>query len=64
MTLRLELTFVLTIYQPTSGSHPEVVEPTDDTAGASDGEPPAIANFDITVPGPVSIPFNSLSSIH
>ncbi|KAG1738585.1 hypothetical protein EDD22DRAFT_922720 [Suillus occidentalis] len=36
----------------TSGSHPEVVEPTDDTAGASDGEPPAIPTFDITVPGP------------
>ncbi|KAG1717464.1 hypothetical protein EDD22DRAFT_992240 [Suillus occidentalis] len=37
---------------PTSGSRPEVVEPTDDTAGASDGEPPAIPTFDITIPGP------------
>ncbi|KAG1758481.1 hypothetical protein EDD22DRAFT_972156 [Suillus occidentalis] len=36
----------------TSSSCPEVIEPTDDTAGASDGEPPAIPPFDITVPGP------------
>ncbi|KAG1759391.1 hypothetical protein EDD22DRAFT_849259 [Suillus occidentalis] len=38
----------------TSSSRPEVVEPTDDTAGASDGEPPAIPPFDITVPGPIT----------
>ncbi|KAG1763758.1 hypothetical protein EDD22DRAFT_885864, partial [Suillus occidentalis] len=37
---------------PTSGSHPEVVEATDDTASTSDGEPPAIPTFDITIPGP------------
>ncbi|KAG1717403.1 hypothetical protein EDD22DRAFT_856184, partial [Suillus occidentalis] len=36
----------------TSSSRPEVAEPTDDTAGTSDGEPPAIPTFDITVPGP------------
>ncbi|KAG1738806.1 hypothetical protein EDD22DRAFT_959441 [Suillus occidentalis] len=36
----------------TSGSRLEVVEPTDDTASASDGEPPAIPTFDIMVPGP------------
>ncbi|KAG1723088.1 hypothetical protein EDD22DRAFT_934624, partial [Suillus occidentalis] len=48
----------------TSGSRPEVVEPTDDTAGASDGGPPAIPPIDITVPGPVSTAFHSLSSVH
>ncbi|KAG1761131.1 hypothetical protein EDD22DRAFT_897941 [Suillus occidentalis] len=48
----------------TSGSRPEVVKPTDDTAGASDGEPPAIPPIDITVPGPVSTALNSLSSVH
>ncbi|KAG1768731.1 hypothetical protein EDD22DRAFT_871821 [Suillus occidentalis] len=37
---------------PTSSSCPEVVEPTDDTAGALDREPPAIPTFDITIPGP------------
>jgi hypothetical protein len=64
LTFRLELMFVLTIYQATSGSRLEVVKPTDNTAGASDGEPPAIPTFDIMVPGLVSTAFNSLSSIH
>ncbi|KAG1767516.1 hypothetical protein EDD22DRAFT_844473 [Suillus occidentalis] len=38
---------------PTSGSRLEVVKPTDDTAGASDGEHPVIPPFDIMVPGPI-----------
>ncbi|KAG1761647.1 hypothetical protein EDD22DRAFT_953830 [Suillus occidentalis] len=36
----------------TSGSHPEVIEPSNDTSIASDGEPPAIPTFDITISGP------------
>ncbi|KAG2341298.1 hypothetical protein BDR05DRAFT_1001940 [Suillus weaverae] len=35
----------------TSGSHPEVVQP-DDASSISDGGPPAIPTFDITIPGP------------
>ncbi|KAG1767875.1 hypothetical protein EV702DRAFT_1050209 [Suillus placidus] len=35
----------------TSGSHPEVAEP-DDESSVSDGGPPAIPTFDVTIPGP------------
>ncbi|KAG2336485.1 hypothetical protein BDR05DRAFT_1005814, partial [Suillus weaverae] len=39
----------------TSDSHPEVVQP-DDASSVSDGGPPAIPTFDITIPGPVKQP--------
>ncbi|KAG1736486.1 hypothetical protein EDD22DRAFT_924105 [Suillus occidentalis] len=50
----------------TAGSRPEVskspISRPEATVSASDGEPPAIPPFDITVPGPVSTALNSLSS--
>ncbi|KAG1812989.1 hypothetical protein EV424DRAFT_1349185 [Suillus variegatus] len=36
----------------TSGSRPEVVESSDETSSASDGDPPATTTFYITIPGP------------
>ncbi|KAG1718044.1 hypothetical protein EDD22DRAFT_964165 [Suillus occidentalis] len=48
----------------TSGSHLEVVEPTNDTTSTLDGEPPAILTFDITIPSPMTVPSSSFVVPH